>query len=272
MDPDVGTVTLAIPSPREAIGQRPFDRGSAAGTIAASHLLHVQHRDWFSDVREAFDHPIRTGFSSSPRRTPRDVESDAQRAGIRTCACTARPTIRRRTCRRSRSPASAERQFRRAVLAPIGFTQNYFQVKDTLTATRARTASAPGRGARHLSFQDFHHTSVHLQLLEPAGFRRRRTLLGAARRRSTDRASPVRRTTIFRLLRSVRPGQLEDTPELTANLGLRYEVFTSRRWPIVHSRVAAGPWYNPIEQIRTQQRYRRTAVRHRLVEPGAAMA
>jgi hypothetical protein len=113
---------------------------------------------------------------------------------------------------------------------PIGFTQNYFQVKDTLTATRGRHSLRLGGEARvTMQYQDFHHFerpnytfSNILDFADDEPF---------SEIRGVDPQTGLSRGTENRYLQTDLAMFVQDNwkirSNLTANLGLRYEVFTS---------------------------------------------
>jgi hypothetical protein len=232
--PDVGTISLAIPSPREGdqFNGR-FDRVFRNGNDQLRATYYLSNiSTWFNDVREAFDRPYPHRlqlFTAAHSRVLSDRTLNELSFGyVRMHGEADDPTPDVPTI--SITGLNAAAGFGILNWQPIGFTQNYFQVKDTITATRGRHSLRLGGEARvTMQYQDFHHFerpnysfSHVLDFADDEPF---------SEVRGVDPLTGLSRSTENRYLQTDFALFLQDNwkirPNLTANLGLRYEVFTS---------------------------------------------
>ena len=232
--PDVGTVSLAIPSPRDGdqFNGR-FDQAFRNGNhrLRATYYLS-DIETWFSDMRSAFDRPY-------PHRNQLFTVSHSQVMSDRTLNELAFGYVRMHGQADDPTPAvptisitglSGNSGFGVLFWHPIGFTQNYFQIKETLTANRGRHSLRIGGEARlTMQYQDFHHYerpnygfSNILDFADDEPF---------SEVRGVDPQTGLARSTENNYLQTDFALFIQDNwklrPNLTANLGLRYEVFTS---------------------------------------------
>lgn len=232
--PDVGTVSLAIPSPRngDQVNGR-FDqvfRGGNDRLRATYYLSNIE--TWFSDVRAAFDRPyphrIQLFTAAHSRVISNQTLSELAFGYVRMHGEAADPTPQVPTI--SITGLSGTAGFGVLFWHPIGFTQNYFQAKHTLTANRGTHSLRVGGEARvTMQYQDFHHYerpnygfSSILDFADDEPF---------SELRGVDPQTGLSRSTENRYLQTDFALFIQDNwkirPNLTANLGVRYEVFTS---------------------------------------------
>jgi len=230
--PDVGTINLAIPSPRDGdqFNGR-FDqvfRGGKDHLRSTYYLSNIS--TWFNDLREKFDRPYPHRlqlFTVGHSRVISDHTFNELGFGyVRMHGEAADPTPQVPTI----SITGLQAGFGILNWQPIGFTQNYFQIKDTLTATRGRHSVRLGGEARvTMQYQDFHHFerpnyefSNILDFADDEPF---------TEIRGVDPRTGLSRSTENRYLQTDFAAFLQDNwkirPNLTANLGVRYEVFAS---------------------------------------------
>jgi hypothetical protein len=232
--PDVGTTSLAIPGPRD--GDQFNGRFDQVFRTGKDHLRATYYLSnistWFNDVREAFDRPYPHRlqlFTVGHSLVLSDRTLNELAFGyVRMHGEAADPTPQVPTI--SITGLNTAAGFGVLSWQPIGFTQNYFQVKDTLTATRGRHSFRLGGEARMtMQYQDFHHFerpnysfSNVLDFADDEPF---------SELRGVDPRTGLSRSTENRYLQTDFALFLQDNwkirPNVTANLGLRYEVFTS---------------------------------------------
>lgn len=256
--PDVGTVSFAIPSPRngDQVNAR-FDRvfRSGADRVRATYYLS-DIETWFSDMRAAFDRPYphrNQLFTASHSRVLSDRTLNELAFGyVRMHGAAQDPTPHVPTI--SITGLSGGAGFGVLFWHPIAFTQNYFQVKETLTANRGRHSLRIGGEARlTLQYQDFHHYerpnysfSNILDFADDEPF---------SELRGVDPTTGLSRSTINNYTQTDFALFVQDNwklrSNLTANLGLRYEVFSA---PTLADRdfnaILLGPGSTRQEQIR----------------------
>jgi hypothetical protein len=255
--PDVGTVSLAIPSPRAGaqVNGR-FDRVFRGGSDQLRATYYLSNiNTWFSDVRDVFDHPyphrIQLFTAAYSRVMSNQTLNELAFGYVRMHGEADNPTPDVPTI--SITGLSGQAGFGALNWHPIGFTQNYFQVKDTLTATRGTHSIRAGGEARvTMQYQDFHHferpTYSFSNILDFADDEPFSELRGV------DPRTGLSRSTENRYLQTDFALFVQDNwkirPNLTANLGLRYEVFTS---PTLADRpfnaLLLGPDGTRVEQV-----------------------
>jgi hypothetical protein len=232
--PDVGTISLAIPSPRDGdqFNGR-FDQLFRNGNDQLRATYYLSNiSTWFNDVREAFDRPyphrLQLFTAAHSRVLSGRTFNELAFGYVRMHGEAADPTPQVPTI--SITGLNAAAGFGVLNWQPIGFTQNYFQVKDTMTATRGRHSLRLGGEARvTMQYQDFHHFErpnySFSHLLDFAGDE------PFSEVRGVDPLTGLSRSTENRYLQTDFALFLQDNwkvrSNLTANLGLRYEVFTS---------------------------------------------
>jgi hypothetical protein len=232
--PDVGTISFAIPSPRDGdqFNGR-FDQVFRNGNDQLRATYYLSNiSTWFSDVRDAFDRPyphrLQLFTAAHSRVISGRTLNELAFGYVRMHGEAADPTPQVPTIAITGLNAAAG--FGVLNWQPIGFTQNYFQVKDTLTATRGRHSLRIGGEARvTMQYQDFHHFErpnyTFQNLLDFADDE------PFSEVRGVDPLTGLSRSTENRYLQTDFALFLQDNwkirPNITANLGLRYEVFTS---------------------------------------------
>jgi hypothetical protein len=232
--PDVGTISLAIPSPRD--GDQFNGRFDQVFRNGKDHLRSTYYLSnistWFSDLRDAFDRPYPHRlqlYTLAHSRVLSDRTLNELAFGyVRMHGEAADPTPQVPTI--SITGLNAAAGFGVLNWQPIGFTQNYFQMKDTLTATRGRHSLRLGGEARvTMQYQDFHHFerpnysfSNLLDFADDEPF---------SEVRGVDPLTGLSRSTENRYLQTDFALFVQDNwkirSNVTANVGVRYEVFTS---------------------------------------------
>jgi hypothetical protein len=158
--PDVGTVSVALPSPREGdqINGR-FDQSFRNGNdrLRATYYLS-DIATWFTYLRPDSDHPYpyrNQLFTLGHTRVLSDRTVNELAFGyLRMHGETGDPTPDAPTI----SITGLSSGFGVDFWHPIGFTQNYFQVKETLTMNRGRhSLRFGGELQMTMQYQDFHH-------------------------------------------------------------------------------------------------------------------